>query len=66
MSKDAWEKVDVREFLADVAKAKSEALTGTHRFVKRKRLPWPFCAGCGLLLLSNRATERARKAGCFK
>lgn len=63
---DKWEKVDAREFLSDVARAAKEGFGGVHHFKMRKRLPWPCCQGCGLLLLRNKATEKAVKRGCFK
>lgn len=36
-----------------------------HQFTRRlKRLPWPYCAHCGLMLLKNEASKRAAKAVC--
>lgn len=34
-----------------------------HVFVKRL-CGWFYCSGCGLLLLKNEATERARRRPC--
>lgn len=37
-----------------------------HDFTGRvcKKIPWPYCRGCGLLLLKNEATRRAARKPC--
>lgn len=35
-----------------------------HRFLSLKRIPWPYCRGCGLLRLKNQITDWAVRHGC--
>ncbi len=63
---DNWEKVDTREFMADVQKAASESYKmHGHSFTKRKRLPWVICQTCGLVSLRNGLTAWCDKMGCL-
>lgn len=36
---------------------------GPHKFTRRI-LHWPYCAGCGLVLLRNEPTAKAARAQC--
>jgi hypothetical protein len=51
---------DVAAFLRQ-----GRVVKGVHSFTKRC-LHWPYCAHCGLLLLRNRATERAVSQPCVR
>lgn len=38
---------------------------GQHAFTGRiRRMPWPYCAHCGLLLLKNDSTRAAARQPC--
>lgn len=37
--------------------------TGPHKF-NRKVMHWPYCSCCGLVMLKNKATVQAVRAGC--
>ncbi len=40
--------------------------TRQHAFtVFLKRLPWPVCKHCGLVLLKNEETRKRQKQGCY-
>lgn len=51
---------DAKTFLSD----RGNKRVGVHEFKSRKRIPWPLCCKCGLLLLKNEATRKAAKAAC--
>lgn len=61
-----WERVDTKEFLRDVEKAKNELyrLQG-HSWRSSKRLPWLICQTCGLVSLRNIRTRWCEKMGCL-
>lgn len=63
---DNWTTISFADFMADIRKAESESRGGSHHYIKRKRLPWPYCAKCGLLCLRNAATQKAERAGCYR
>lgn len=48
------------EFLSRKAQVRRQP----HAFKMLKRLAWPVCSGCGLMLLRNEATRKAAKALC--
>lgn len=55
-----WKKVEnVKEFLS----RKGRKRTQEHAFTKRV-LHWPYCAGCGLMLLKNELTRKAANSKC--
>ena len=46
-------------------RAKAKVRRGPHVMTKRlKRLPWPYCARCGLVALKNDASRAALKREC--
>lgn len=57
----SWERVsDVREFMA----RRGTVRTGPHNF-DRKVCHWSACKHCGLILLRNDTTRKARKKPCI-
>lgn len=44
---------------------KAKINRGVHNFSgKMRRLPWPYCTRCGLLLLKNDASREAARKPC--
>lgn len=58
-----WEKDTSGLSVADIQRRQPYKLE-PHHFTSKRRLAWPVCKGCGILLLKNEFTAWAAKMGC--